>query len=196
MRRWLCRLAGRRAGILSLEDVAWRQDRYLARPGCTGLGIKIREGRLEVKGRLAVDGLAGFGRAGEGCVESWAKWSLSPDPRGGAWWQHLAQDEAGAGLVTVAKHRWLWSGALGTDPGPNAPQIQVEVTRLRCGRGGQTEAWTLGVEAAPLAAWPGDHFTEVTTSLLDGAALPGLTASRSMGYPAWLAGQDGADRTW
>ncbi|TVR84469.1 MAG: hypothetical protein EA405_01510 [Rhodospirillales bacterium] len=196
MRRWLRGLAGRRPGTLSLDDVAWRQDRYLVRPGCTDLGIKIREGRLEVKGRLAIDGLAGLGRAGQGCVESWAKWSLPPDPRGGAWWQHLAQVEAGAGFVTVAKHRWLWSGALGTDPGPNAPQIQVEVTRLRCGRGDETEAWTLGIEAAPLAAWPGHEFTEVTACLLDAAALPVLTASRSMGYPAWLAGQGGADQAF
>ncbi len=58
-----------------------RSDLYLYLPECEFLGIKLREGRLEVKWRQAELGIVRFGESVEGKVEKWGKW-LCCDPTG------------------------------------------------------------------------------------------------------------------
>jgi hypothetical protein len=52
-----------------------RQDTYLLLPGHEYLGLKLRQGNLEVKLRQAELGLHSFGSGWQGQVEQWIKWS-------------------------------------------------------------------------------------------------------------------------
>ena len=143
-----------------------RTDRYLA-PSSDGLGVKVREGRIEAKRR---DGGAGRLRVGRAAAEigAWSKWSFglaeAAEPVGP--WVAVAkvrrqrEREAAGGAcalelahVTVEGEAW-WSVCLEAT-GPTEP---VRRTAL--------------VEAA--GHWLGRD---------DAPALP---ASLALGYPAWL----------
>ena len=50
-----------------------REDIYLYSPGCEYLGIKLRQGRLEIKWRNAELGVVSWGGV-EGKLEKWGKW--------------------------------------------------------------------------------------------------------------------------
>jgi hypothetical protein len=56
-----------------------REDLYLYSVGCDYLGIKLRQGRLEIKWRGAELGVLRFGDQVEGKAEKWGKW-LCEDP--------------------------------------------------------------------------------------------------------------------
>lgn len=52
-----------------------RQDIYLlVAPDCDYMGVKLRQGRLEVKWRKAELGTISFGNLVEGKLEKWGKW--------------------------------------------------------------------------------------------------------------------------
>lgn len=56
-----------------------REDLYLYSGGCEYLGIKLRQGRLEIKWRQAELGVVHLGDSVEGKAEKWGKW-LCQDP--------------------------------------------------------------------------------------------------------------------
>lgn len=56
-----------------------REDVYLYLAECDYLGIKLRQGRLEIKWRKAELGVVSFGDRVEGKAEKWGKW-LCEDP--------------------------------------------------------------------------------------------------------------------
>jgi hypothetical protein len=56
-----------------------RTDSYLYTPGALDLGIKIREGRIEIKQRTQVVGLHKFTTDFAGIVECWDKWGFAID---------------------------------------------------------------------------------------------------------------------
>ncbi len=60
-----------------------REDRYLLLPGVADMGIKEREGRLEIKGRLAVLKTHAITPEIEGRAERWCKWSHAAAPIAG-----------------------------------------------------------------------------------------------------------------
>ncbi|NJM21527.1 MAG: hypothetical protein HC836_04055 [Richelia sp. RM2_1_2] len=51
-----------------------RQDVYLYTPKCDYLGIKLRQGALEIKWRYPDSNLINFGSLVEGNLEKWKKW--------------------------------------------------------------------------------------------------------------------------
>lgn len=53
----------------------WRSDRYLMVPRADDMGIKWREGQLQIKGREGAVGLQQFVSGIEGSTERWVKWS-------------------------------------------------------------------------------------------------------------------------
>jgi hypothetical protein len=53
-----------------------RVDQYLRLPRSNALGIKLREGRLEIKQRLHQYGNIRFHRRVSGAIEHWRKWSM------------------------------------------------------------------------------------------------------------------------
>ena len=50
-----------------------RTDHYLQQEENTGLGVKLREGRIEIKQRLQEFGQASFGSNVVGTIEGWSK---------------------------------------------------------------------------------------------------------------------------
>ncbi|RCJ32874.1 hypothetical protein A6770_18265 [Nostoc minutum NIES-26] len=80
-----------------------REDRYLYTPECDYLGIKLRQGRFEVKWRKAELGVLRFGEFVEGKAEKWGKW-LCDDPTKESF--QLAQISDSSSWVNVQKVRY------------------------------------------------------------------------------------------
>jgi hypothetical protein len=78
-----------------------REDVYLYTPGCEYMGVKLRQGRLEIKWRKAELGNLRFGNQVEGKVEKWGKW-LCEDPTQQSF---QPQDVVGKSWVSVKKAR-------------------------------------------------------------------------------------------
>jgi hypothetical protein len=178
---------------------AWRQDRYLLVPGHDDMGIKWREGRLEIKGREATLGPTEFAPAIDGVCERWLKWSYA----GAAIerrFLRLFQGGAGDGVVLVEKRRLQRhlrvkrSGAVVEvdRAGARRRGVDIELAQIRLpGAPGPGLHWSLGFEAFPsdqMAA----RFAEIVAGFLEGCAALPLRADRSMSYPRWLRDFDRA----
>lgn len=151
-----------------------RTDEYLP-TGSGRVGIKIREGRLEVKVRSARQSWQPDSGELEGLLECWTKRGFELPPG-----EVSANAEA---YLQVHKTRKTvivtWPGPDYHKPGTDSPEgCQVELTHLSVAG----EQWyTFGLE------WPDDQWEAQT-----GAWLAGLLAGRdvrkaeSMGYAAFL----------
>jgi hypothetical protein len=171
-----------------------KPDVYLVVPGADDMGVKWREGQLQIKGRMARYGLQRFGHHFYGAVETWAKWSYAGDD--------VRQTFAGlfGGLsaqtwetVSVKKTRVLRKTRLDTrshyveiaagaytDRG-----LTVELTDLDIG--GQRYC-SLGFEAYPDDTGMAESFTEVVSAWLKDLenTRAVLAEHQSMGYPEFL----------
>jgi hypothetical protein len=185
----------------------WRTDRYLLLPDTDEVGVKVRQGRLEIKGRHALIGIQRFGDDLEGEVACWTKWTLAAPERAinSAGWSAI---EANVSLC-VAKLRVLRSvrfsedgviaapaeqGAEPTLPGDSrgGPQgerqwsLQMELTRIRVAGADADTHWSLAFEAYPDDPSCCAPFVKAVASLLAGCPASPLGAGRSMSYPRWL----------
>ena len=164
-------------------------DVYLMLPGHTDMGIKWREGLLQIKGRVASVGPRSYCNRHEGIVERWVKWSYADLPE-----QYRALFESGqqqrtvrvsktravrmvdlqhgiAGAAEVDIKNWLDCG------------IAAEITDLEVeGR----KYCTLGFEAFPDDAITREVFDDSVSAFLDSLGDPVLRIGQSMSYPAWL----------
>ena len=173
---------------------AWRQDSYLLLPGADDMGIKGREGRLEIKGRVAGLGHRVFAPAVEGMCERWVKRTYAGAPverrfRG------LFCDGVANGVVTVEKRRLQRhlrldrSGVVEVGlEDPRARGVDVELAQIRiAGSPGAQFGlhWSLAFEG-----FPGDQvsriFEQVVGRFLEGCPALPFAAERSMSYPRWL----------
>jgi hypothetical protein len=169
----------------------WRRDRYVVLPGHDDMGIKWRDGRLEIKGREAALGTQVFAPAIEGRCERWLKWSYAGEAierRFAARFRGRAAD----GIVTVEKRRLQRHIRL--DPcamvevGPDDQRecgIDVELVQIRMA-GSPELHWSLAFEAFPSDAQISERFMQVVERFLEGCPALPLTADRSMSYPRWL----------
>ncbi len=152
-----------------------RQDRYLAVPETDALGIKTRDGRLEVKRRLAPGRPLALPGGGAGVAEPWVKWGVpaaahaalpaDDDPR----WR------------TVPKRRWLWVFPAGAETPAADPTV-----RLPAGCG--VELTELAVDGAPWWTVGAEAFgPDPVLALAPLGRLPfPLTPETAASYPAWL----------
>lgn len=147
-------------------EVEVRTDRYLA-PVSDGLGVKVRDGRLEAKRRDRRLDLLRAGRA-EGAVEAWTKWSfpLAHDAVPGAGWKEVRKlrrqrgRRAGAGTCVLEVGEVETAGAVWWTVCLEADGLSQEA-RLRALV--ETAGRWLGIGDAPT-----------------------LPAGAAGGYPAWL----------
>ena len=157
-----------------------RGDEYLVSSD-EGLGVKLREGHVELKVRRPSRHRIEVGEA-DGWLEQWTKWSLaSPDVPGD-----------GASLsgpwVRVEKARrqarFAWdAGSVRVVQAGRVPRGgAVELTDLELGG---VAHWSFAVEAFEHGEEAGRMVRTAARRWLERLA---LTASvvRSMGYPAWL----------
>ena len=165
-----------------------RTDQYLILPEAITCGVKLRQGRFEVKALAPPAAPITFGEAASGQRESWVKWSYNgeaADP-----WTTALQQEA-TGWLAVTKWRWLRAFATQghrlveiPTPAPIPALGTVELTAIRAA--GQTW-WTLGLEANGRGTAGedglqqlGDHFFGQETPPLS------FKPEASYAYPAWI----------
>lgn len=176
-----------------------RDDDYLLLPDCGTVGVKQREGKLEVKALVAGPHLFSLGEV-VGQAGQWVRWSFSPskelfqDPK--AFAQELKSGLLKSGpWCTVVKNRYLQKVSFDTgglvpvspDKWPDTG-CNIELTVIAAGS--NAEPWiTFSFEAfgAP----------DRNTAMLDEAVAHffalrdsppvQLDESNSLSYPAWLA---------
>ena len=168
-------------------------DVYLLVPGSDDMGIKWREGELQIKGRVSSLGTQVFCGRHQGNVECWIKWSYANTP---ASYQRLFVAEKETELVTasVRKTRALRRVRLDTLTG-KAEEVDAKICIDR-GLGFElTELEVAGKAYCSLAfeAFPNDSamdaaFTAVVEAFVDGLTAFDLTAADSQSYPAFLDG--------
>lgn len=170
-----------------------RTDRYLLGVGAA-LGIKTRQGSLEVKQRTADHGSYRFGTHLRGQVESWVKWSFPLDAAA------TLTDLSSSGWVSVRKARHLLLYSFDEQgkviPCPPGDYLNssggLELTEIALAD--QEPWWTLGLE---LAGFPPDDLApllRLAEHLLHSPPAE-LTPARSLSYPAWLEMETGKSST-
>lgn len=166
-------------------------DVYLIVPGSDDVGIKWREGKLQIKGRVSSQGMQVFCNRHQGQVESWIKWSYASLP---ASYQRLFLTGKETKLVTasVTKNRALRKVRLDAMTG----QVQEVDAKTFIDRGLGFELTDLEVAgktycSLAFEAFPDDSamdtvFTEVVEAFVGGLTAFDLTAAHSQSYPAFL----------
>ena len=169
-----------------------RRDHYLLLEGEPALGIKLREGNVEVKQRQEAPRQVEVGPGAVGWVARWRKWSF-PLVQGGAPnaapLEHLLVPASA--WVAVEKKRRLQRYRLGSglqaDSVPlEAPAQQgCEFELSRVWAGGEAW-WSVCFEAFG----PGPRLEQALLAVAAKVLEPGwpvaLEREQSFGYPAWL----------
>ncbi len=173
--RWFGRLS---ADAYSRET---REDQYLLLPRQVALGVKVREGRLELKYRIGTPGRAWVAPGVPGRLEEWEKFSLQTEAAGPC----PLEGGVAARWLPVLKRRLVTLVTPGAEgPAFHAPDqavragVQLEYTELQIEG---TPATTIGLE------WPSDQGVRLPETFL--GELLGkmdLQGAPSMGYPEFL----------
>jgi hypothetical protein len=179
-----------------LKSADSRTDTYL-QPVTVDVGVKLRQGNLELKYRQQDLGSWQIGEAPIGKVELWSKWICADDVP-----DRLtpAQIDRRQGWVRVEKVRYQRFYQVEVDghnfhltpiASAQAGAAAIEVTKLKVRDRTEPnlstrESWTLGCEylGDNLAIEP--QFIGLVTSLLKNCPLPRSAVSVSCGYPEWL----------
>lgn len=173
-----------------------RVDIYLYLPKCEYMGIKLRQGRLEVKWRKAELGIMRFGDAVEGKAEKWGKWlcedssleSFQPQDVVGVW-------------VSVKKKRCLRRFAMQPSqrqyqviPGKSIKAVPinesidqgctVELTQLSING---NNWWSLAFEAFGEDDFLMDNLQAVASKVFQTSGSLKLQVQESYAYPSWLS---------
>ena len=165
-----------------------RPDVYLLMPGCTDMGIKWREGTLQIKGRVEDLGARRFGDRHEGRVQRWIKWTYAEVP---AAYRALFDAGAGHGIETVPVRKTRALRMISLDhetpqevaPGGSLQRgVGVEMTDLE--RDGKRYC-TIAFEAFPSDSTMASRFDTVVAGFLQGF-VGTLGNDASMSYPEWL----------
>jgi len=166
-------------------------DVYLIIPGSIDMGIKWREGELQIKGCVASLGTQVFCGRHQGKVERWVKWSY-PDMPPAYKKLFLSGHEQDLLTIAVKKVRALRKVRVNTITGQpeeveSTSQIDrglgIEITDLQIDGNAYC---TLAVEAFPDDSAMGNTFTEVVEAFLGDLTDINLIADQSKSYPSWL----------
>ncbi len=165
-----------------------REDVYLYTPGCEYLGIKLRQGKLEIKWRKAELGVVRFGDRVEGKAEKWVKWTCE-DPT----------DEMFKPAGVVGKGSWVSVKKVRSQrqyqvlPGESITPVPVnesinqgctvELTQLDINGNAW---WSLAFEAEGEDNCLMDTLQAVATWVFKSYRNPKLQVQDSYSYPSWL----------
>ncbi len=179
-----------------VEAPVWRgraggePDVYLLMPGCTDMGVKWREGTLQIKGRVEDLGTHRFDARHEGRVQRWIKWTYPEVP---AAYRVLFTEGRRHGLATASVHKTRALRIISLDP--EGPREVAPGTVLDRGVGlemaeielGGAQYCSVAFEAFPDDAVTAAGFSAVATGFLSALA-DTLVVDASMSYPDWLCG--------
>ncbi len=186
VRAWL------RAGDRQPEIQPARTDYYLRLPGNPALGIKTREGRIEIKQCIQVFGVIDFRPSVVGVIEGWDKWSFGLDVAETYTSDVQAVPESWLGVI---KERWLCKFTLEENDAVLAIPVRdfpaygcnLELTRVEVENLGETW-WTLGLEAYGQGVDLYDLLRKVGMHVFAGEDRLHLKLRDSYSYPQWLSG--------
>jgi hypothetical protein len=166
------------------EEQPYRVDHYLRPADGESLGIKLREGRLEVKKRRRELGVFCFHERIAGRVEHWHKWSFAFAPD--------VSSLTRPSWIGVGKERRLYRYQLTGDhqlkaistPDYTRPGCDLELTSVSIA---DQAWWSLGLEAHGDERSIQDMLFLVAPQVFTAGQPPALQASDSYGYPRWLS---------
>lgn len=165
-----------------------RIDYYLRLASNDDLGIKLREGRIEIKQRAEQYGVEQLHARVHGLVEGWRKWSFGVSDLG-----------SGLGDLTGPRPAWIAirkarrlrrygvtdAGEIiaiaGAEIAPQGCNIELAEITLH----GKTW-WSLAFETFGPEATLHATFTRVVQHVLRGNTVPHLDADHSYGYAHWM----------
>jgi hypothetical protein len=163
-----------------MADENRRTDSYLVLPGSTVVGVKLREGRLEIKAQREPAREVRYPNGVAGRADGWIKLSLE-----------TSIESNGPSLVHVNKHRRLQCYSLDAGHptllaagGHPSEGCFCELTALEVG---DRKFWTLGLEAFGSA----EHVDAILAATANYVFAPEvcpkpLQTEMSFAYPAWL----------
>lgn len=166
-----------------------RTDRYVRPASPDSLGVKWREGKLEVKRRVGVVGEERFHARVAGRVERWRKWSFELASEAGLarpagdWVEVAKRRQVRYFAAEPGGVRWLESGER------SAQACGLELGEVRIG---DAVWWSVCFEAfGPDEGALADRLQRVASHAVAEAEPPALGAAHALSYPAWLV-QTGA----
>lgn len=170
-----------------------KPDAYLIVPDHPDMGIKWREGQLQIKGLQSALGTQLFTGRHKGKVERWIKWSYQGALIKQAFSRWFEKTEAGGPvIVEVSKTRCLRKVRMD----PQTGDIQEVSAEHLVDRGGNLEVTELSLGnrsfcSVAFETFPDDSemhgaFTRFVNAFLQKLHGVELVESNSMSYPAWL----------
>lgn len=170
-------------------DAPPRVDYYLCLQRSNALGIKLREGRIEIKQRLHQYGNIRFHRRVTGTIEHWRKWSMPLATTGESLAEILVPESS---WIAVRKERMLRGyrcdadGQVVATPGGYADRgCHMELTSVQAG---DRVWWTLAFEAYGAEPSLRGSLTSTMGYILERDGAPtSLDGRDSYGYARWLA---------
>ena len=165
-----------------------REDVYLYTPGCDYLGIKLRQGRLEIKWRKAELGVVRFGdRVGK--AEKWVKWTCE-DPTNEMFKPAVVVEQGSWVSVLKVRSQRQYQVLPGESitPVPVTESISqgctVELTQLNINGNAW---WSLAFEASGEDDCLMDSLQATASWVFKTYHEPQLQAEDSYAYPSWLS---------
>lgn len=164
-----------------------RKDVYLYTPGCDYLGIKLRQGGLEIKWRYPQKNTLHFGSLVEGNIEKWKKWRCSDSSQESFSLQQIGDNPV---WVKVGKVRYSQlyqvikkkpqavSSDMDVDNGCSFELTNVEVNGNKW--------WTIGLEAFGEDSNLKDNLQATADFIFGSYDIFPLQADDSYGYPSLL----------
>jgi hypothetical protein len=172
------------------EDQLPRVDYYLRIMDGESLGIKLREGRIEVKQRYGQQEVTHFGNRAVGSVERWCKWSFELAETNGV---VAEMSRYPSNWIGVKKERMLRTYRVEDDE--TVTQVLIsecfdqecgwEVANI-CAQESEDEWWSLGFEAFGKETELWDNLLLVAENILTMDGAPVLGVDDSYSYPRWL----------
>ena len=160
-----------------------RVDLYLAGMDAS-VGIKLREGLLEIKPRLEDFGIQMFLTGVAGRVGNWSKWSFSLAD--GDW-----PGSEAAHWIPVEKVRQIFyfrfdHGEIALSKPGEIPESGGGLELTAVSLAGEERWWTLGFEVIGPQEEQGEILTRLVRHVFDRQSSPMLSVEKSLSYPEWL----------
>ena len=180
------------------EDQPPRVDNYLKIVDRDSLGVKVREGRIEVKQRVGRHENIRFGKQAEGRVERWCKWSFELAESCGVVTGLVDRSSSWMGVKKVRElHTYQvtddrivsdMQDYSAIDRGCTWEIVKIKVDGI------EDEWWSVGFEAFGIENDQWETMLMVADKFLSLPDAPALELQHSYGYPSWLQ-QVGKDHT-
>jgi hypothetical protein len=162
-----------------------RIDLYLHTTGVHDLGIKLREGRIELKQRLNELGQQTFHPRVTGFVESWGKWSFLVSDA------NYSEQELSGNWIPVEKTRSIRRYQVTPDediravPGWLFPvqRSTIEIAEIIINN---TTWWSLNLEVVGTEIDLLNALQTTADMAFHKSGMPSLSITQSFSYPQWL----------